>query len=750
MTDMQQVDANLLRKNNSVFHARRIQFKESTRVDLKQERLRQKYRPVNLPNTAPSASNGVISTPSSVTYSGGKGANTVTEDENGFRLPAKVLFSKEKVQLAWPQPRPIGPGLDNLGNTCFLNSVLQCLTYTPPLANFLLSNQHSNSCKTSNFCMMCLLERHISQCFDHSMNDSVSPKVIVGRLKNIGKQFVVGRQEDSHEFARCLIDSLQRSCLVGFDSKLDNRIKETTIIHQIFGGYFQSQVKCMECEQESNTFETFLDISLDIKGTESIQRALRDYTRPEILTKSNQYQCDKCNTLVDARKQMTIYEAPKVLTVHLKRFTSSGQKINQHIKFDTKLELASVMSPSKSISELNYSLYAVLVHAGNTCHSGHYFCYIKSSNGIWYSMNDTTVAVISLQTVLSQNVYMLFYTQDKPSASSTKSTNVNNTRPNFIKSPAVTVKRPKLDGDEIGAKIERSSIVIKEKKPKVEQPTLAPEVTKEERIRLKKEKKRERQEKEEKEQEGAKTRSETSYTLPSSSTTSSSSNTTAEAKPIEVNFAQRRPSLTLPIRPIADWKVTEGAPTPVAKEHGTLDLNDQKKKKEYRDMEEEQNDEDEPAPEKEGEWTVKPRTVTEAIVVSHNEASTSKREKLQALIARESEFKSAEVKDAILGEVKHMLGSKVSTWEEPSYELTKAREAVLKTLKPKHHRPDAYDVEYDRGKVKKVKTKNVMDGAAVGAKVGNKFQKEQDVRNLVKPKFHKNKNTGAKKPKNEL
>lgn len=149
MTDMQQVDANLLRKNNSVFHSRRIQFKESTRVDLKQERLRQKYRPVNLPNTSPSpsASHGIISTPSSVTYSGGKGANTVTEDENGFRLPAKVLFSKEKVQLAWPQPRPIGPGLDNLGNTCFLNSVLQCLTYTPPLANFLLSNQHSNSCK---------------------------------------------------------------------------------------------------------------------------------------------------------------------------------------------------------------------------------------------------------------------------------------------------------------------------------------------------------------------------------------------------------------------------------------------------------------------------------------------------------------------------------------------------------------------------------------------------------------------------
>jgi len=76
-------------------------------------------------------------------------------------------------------------------------------------------------------------------------------------------------------------------------NRLDNRIKETNMIYQIFGGYLQSQVTCLECKYKSNTFDPCLDISLDIKGCDSIKRAFELFVRSETLTQSNKYKCSR-------------------------------------------------------------------------------------------------------------------------------------------------------------------------------------------------------------------------------------------------------------------------------------------------------------------------------------------------------------------------------------------------------------------------------------------------------------------------
>lgn len=57
------------------------------------------------------------------------------------------LFDKSKLVPAWKFNRQVGPGLINGHNTCFLNSVLECLTYTAPLAQYLLREEHKKSCK---------------------------------------------------------------------------------------------------------------------------------------------------------------------------------------------------------------------------------------------------------------------------------------------------------------------------------------------------------------------------------------------------------------------------------------------------------------------------------------------------------------------------------------------------------------------------------------------------------------------------
>eukprot|EP00300_Choanocystis_sp_HF-7_P004308 c13308_g1_i1.p1 GENE.c13308_g1_i1~~c13308_g1_i1.p1 ORF type:complete len:777 (+),score=146.55 c13308_g1_i1:130-2460(+) len=313
----------------------------------------------------------------------------------------------------WEGARRIGGGLHNMGNTCFLNSVLQCLIYSPPIGKMCLASTHHKYCKRAGFCMFCCFEDLGRQALNAN-GHAVSPKGIVQNMRVISNVFRRGHQEDAHEFMRYLIQALHTSSLNGIDpKKVQPNILKTTLIHQLFGGELRSQVRCHVCGHCSNTFDPALDLSLNINGSAgtSLLHALKMFVKPDILSGNNQYKCSKCNQKVDASKSFSIHAAPPILVVHLKRFSYTG-KIGKFVPYPTHLDLAPYVTGATKSRSLAYDLHGVLVHDGSM-NGGHYYCFVKNSNRSWYCMNDSQVRQVKESTVLQQSAYMLFYSTNK-------------------------------------------------------------------------------------------------------------------------------------------------------------------------------------------------------------------------------------------------------------------------------------------------------------------------------------------------
>ncbi|XP_040295735.1 ubiquitin carboxyl-terminal hydrolase 42 isoform X1 [Bufo bufo] len=326
---------------------------------------------------------------------------------DGINPPQKILFPAEKLRLKWQRMQKVGAGLQNLGNTCFVNSVLQCLTYTAPLANYMLTREHSKTCREQDFCMMCVMQAHVTQALCNS-GGVIKPTSVINDLRRIAKHFRYGSQEDAHEFLRYTVEEMQKSCLKGC-SNLDRHTQTTTFVHQIFGGCLRSRVKCLNCKSVSDTYDEYLDIPLEIKTSHSVTKALEQFVKAEQLDGDNAYNCSKCKQLVTATKRFTVHRISNVLTLSLKRFASfSGGKLSKEIKYPEYLNIRPFTSNPHG-EPIMYSLYAVLVHTGLSCHTGHYFCYVKASNDQWYLMNDSIVSSADIRTVLNQQAYLLFY-----------------------------------------------------------------------------------------------------------------------------------------------------------------------------------------------------------------------------------------------------------------------------------------------------------------------------------------------------
>ncbi|XP_057897115.1 ubiquitin carboxyl-terminal hydrolase 42-like [Melospiza georgiana] len=285
--------------------------------------------------------------------------------------------------MDWRQKRRPGAGLYNLGSTCYLNVILQCLTYTPPLANYLLSRQHSRFCSQQGFCMMCIMEDHVRKVL-YSSAIAIRPRAVIRDLKWRTNNFfllVIGEFKpdipgDAYEFLR---------------------------------------FTCLSCKTVFDFFKVFLDVLLKIKGASSLTTALEDFVKPKEVDGKKYFKCSKCKKKVAASKVVTVHHAPRVLTVCLGRADHrSSRKLSQVVEYPECLDLRPYTSDPAG-EPILYSLYAVVVHTGHTCLGGHFFCYTKASNGQWYKMNDVSVDSCAIHTVLGQQAYLLFYARSSNS-----------------------------------------------------------------------------------------------------------------------------------------------------------------------------------------------------------------------------------------------------------------------------------------------------------------------------------------------
>ncbi|GLI66505.1 hypothetical protein VaNZ11_010332 [Volvox africanus] len=361
-------------------------------------------------------------------------------------------------------PRDAAPGrgcvgLQNLGNTCFMNSILQSLNAVPELVQQFLnpSEKHWSSKAVVAPAYSGLVRDMISG----GQGICVNPSTFLRKVSKHDGRWGDGRQQDSQEFLNSLLEALQAECnrirvkpvyreLQGKGSEEAQaaeaydyaRTWNDSIVDDIFGGLTQSTIQCHACKRLSHTFEPFLGLAVPIPGSVSgadndggsvsVADCLRAFVECEELQGDDSYKCEACKRRQSHSKRMQIFRPPRVLVLTLKRFAQrpaapglfnrfrSPAKNNTPVRLDPEpLDLTPYCNPlglrglcvrgRGPVAPL-YQLVAVSHHSGSL-EGGHYTAQARSClDGQWYNFNDSCVRrEAGRPSGSSSSAYVLFY-----------------------------------------------------------------------------------------------------------------------------------------------------------------------------------------------------------------------------------------------------------------------------------------------------------------------------------------------------
>ncbi|KAK2142358.1 hypothetical protein LSH36_965g00004 [Paralvinella palmiformis] len=333
-------------------------------------------------------------------------------------------------------------GLMNIGNTCFMNTVLQCLSNTKPLLEYCLDERYKADMNTTTSRMKGQLIKVYSSVMKSVWKGTgdtyFNPSEFKNQIAKFARRFVGYNQQDAQEFLICLLEGLHEDVNLVQEKKKrviddSNEVEsisasekaklcwnnyldhDNSIIVELFVGQLRSALTCTDCDYQSNTFDPFWDLSLPIpknKNPVALIDCFNLFTQEEFLDGEERPTCARCKKRQRCKKRFYIQRFPKVLIIHLKRFNQGSyyrSKLQTKVEFPiNRLDLSPYAAQSKGSPV--YNLYAVSNHSGSTG-GGHYTAYAKNPySGKWHYFNDQRVSTVTTESQLqSSEAYVLFY-----------------------------------------------------------------------------------------------------------------------------------------------------------------------------------------------------------------------------------------------------------------------------------------------------------------------------------------------------
>jgi ubiquitin carboxyl-terminal hydrolase 4/11 len=264
-------------------------------------------------------------------------------------------------------------GLTNLGNTCYMNSALQCIRSVEELATYFLSGywkkeiNHDNPLG-HNGAMAKQYSQLLSQIYGDNAGSSVSPTAFKRQLGSSAPLFSGYGQQDSQEFLSFLVDAIhedlnriikkpynenpdsddntvhdpQAIIKLGETYRANHRARNDSVAMDLFNGFYKNTMECPACEKVSVTFDPYslLTVQLPVENAFSHKITYVPFVGNPVI---HDFEMDK-NSTVRMLKEYIARQHPGTKADHLWMAEVYSQKIYKVFEDKVTLMEASIQS----------------------------------------------------------------------------------------------------------------------------------------------------------------------------------------------------------------------------------------------------------------------------------------------------------------------------------------------------------------------------------------------------------------------